>query len=60
MYENQFDYSERAALDPENPDIVYISTDVDPVTVSQLTSNTDNVRYYEISKGTTADQGNTW
>jgi putative BNR repeat neuraminidase len=60
LYENEFDYSGLAALDPDNPDVVYISTDADPVTEIPLISNTDNVRHYEIFKGLTADKGNTW
>lgn len=60
LYEIQFDYSGLAALDPDNPDVVYISTDADPVTEAPLVSRTDNVRHYEIFKGTTADRGDTW
>ena len=32
----------------------------DPVTEAPLISMTDNVRHYEIFKGTTSDQGKTW
>jgi hypothetical protein len=60
LYEIQFDYSGLAALDPDNPDVVYISTDADPVTEVPLISSTDNVRHYEIFKGTTSDLGKTW
>ncbi len=60
LYEIQFDYCGLAALDPDNPDVVYISTDADPVTEVPLISNTDNVRHYEIFKGTTSDLGKTW
>lgn len=60
LYEIQFDYCGLAALDPDNPDIVYISTDADPVTEVPLISSTDNVRHYEIFKGTTTDRGKTW
>jgi hypothetical protein len=60
LYEIQFDYSGLVALDPDNPDVVYLSTDADPVTEVPLTSNTDNVRHYEIFKGTTSDLGKTW
>jgi len=60
LYEIQYDYCGLAALDPDNPDVVYISTDADPVTEVPLISNADNVRHYEIYKGTTADLGKTW
>ena len=60
LYEIQFDYSGLAALDPDDPDVVYISTDADPVTEAPLISATDNVRHYEIFKGTTSDRGKTW
>ncbi len=60
LYEIQFDYCGLAALDPDNPDIVYISSDADPVTEVPLISNRDNVRHYEIFKGTTSDLGITW
>jgi hypothetical protein len=60
LYEIQFDYSGLAALDPDDPDVVYISTDADPVSDVPLTSNRDNVRHYEIFKGTTSDRGETW
>jgi hypothetical protein len=60
LYEIQFDYSGLAALDPDDPDVVYISTDADPVTEVPLISATDNVRHFEIFKGTTSDKGKTW
>jgi len=60
LYEIQFDYSGLAALDPDNPDVVYISTDANPVTEIPLTSHLDNVRHYEIFRGTTSDLGKTW
>ena len=60
LYEIQFDYSGLAALDPDDPDVVYISTDADPVTEVPLISAFDQTRHYEIFKGTTPDRGKTW
>ncbi len=60
LYEVEKHYSGLVALDPRNPYVVYISTDVDPATGIQLISDTDNVRHYEIFKGTSADSGETW
>lgn len=57
---NAADYAGLAALDPDNPDIVYISTDVDPVTGTALISNADAQRHHEIFKGVTDDLGATW
>ena len=47
-------------MNPDNPNVVYISTDADPVTEAPLISKMDKVRHYEIFKGTTADSGDTW
>ncbi len=60
LYEAEFHYSGLVALDPDNPDIVYISTDVDPVTEAPLISQVDHERHYEIFKGTTPDSGESW
>ena len=60
LYEVEKHYSGLVALDPDNPDVVYISTDADPVTDAPLISTADNVRHYEIFKGTTPDSGQTW
>ena len=60
LYEVELNYSGLAALDPDDPDAVYISTDADPVTESPLISEADSSRHFEIFKGTTADSGATW
>ncbi len=60
LYEVEHHYSGLVALDPDNPDIVYISTDAHPVTETPLISSVDNVRHYEIFRGTTKDSGETW
>ena len=60
LYEIQFDYSGLAALDPDDPGVVYISTDAHPVTGAPLISATNNVRHFEIFKGISSDKGKTW
>lgn len=60
LYEDEQHYSGLVALDPDNPDVIYISTDAHPVTETPLISTRDNVRHYEIYKGTTTDSGQTW
>lgn len=60
LYEVERHYSGLVALDPDNPDVVFISTDADPTTDNPLISNTDQVRHYEIFKGTTPDSGQSW
>lgn len=60
LYSAEADYSGLAAIDPNNTDRVYISTDADPVTGKPLISKADNKRHYEIYRGTTADGGATW
>ena len=60
LYEKEFHYTGLVALDPDNPDIVYISTDAHPVTEAPLISSADNERHYEIFRGTTPNLGQTW
>ncbi len=60
LYEAEFHYSGLVALDPDNPDVVYISTDADPVSDTPLISSTDQLRHYEIFRGTTTDSGESW
>ncbi len=60
LYEKEFHYTGLVALDPDNPNIVYISTDTNPVTEIPLVSNADNERHYEIFRGSTNDSGKTW
>jgi hypothetical protein len=54
------DYTGLAALDPNNPDVVYVSTDADPVTGTPLVSRADGQRHHELYRGTTRDAGTTW
>jgi hypothetical protein len=53
LYESEADYTGLAALEPANPNRVFISTNIDPRTDRKLS-------YYEIFVGTTADDGATW
>lgn len=53
-------YTGLACLDPQNLDVVYISTDADPVTGQPLLSKADGKRHYEIFRGRTSDGGATW
>jgi hypothetical protein len=60
LYAGEDDYSGLVALDPDNPDVVYISTDADPESGEPLISEADGERHYEIFKGVTADGGGSW
>src|SRR5438067_2522923 len=46
LYPDEDDYSGLGALDPNNPDVLYISTNADPVTGKPLISAADNKRHY--------------
>ncbi|MCO6046943.1 BNR-4 repeat-containing protein [Aeoliella sp. ICT_H6.2] len=54
------DYTGLIAIDPNDVDTVYISTNSNPLTGTQLVSNADNQRHFEIFKGVTSDMGQTW
>ncbi|MBI2710841.1 MAG: VCBS repeat-containing protein [Actinobacteria bacterium] len=56
----EVEYSGLITLDPTNPDHVYISTNVDPLTGAPLVSGADGRVHYEIFEGRTADRGATW
>lgn len=53
FYSSEADYVGLAALSPNNPNVLYISTHVDPRDDTQLHKR-------EIFKGTTTDHGKTW
>ncbi|MHC4995487.1 MAG: BNR-4 repeat-containing protein [Planctomycetota bacterium] len=55
LYPGEDDYTGNLCLDPADPNTVYISTDVDPVTGSPQPSG-----HYELYRGVTADGGTTW
>jgi hypothetical protein len=60
LYPGEDDYTGLAALDPRNPDVVYISTDADPATGRPLVSQADGQRHRELYRGRTHDAGATW
>ncbi len=61
LYAGEDDYSGLGALDPNNPDLLYISTDADPVTGAPLVSAADGKRHYELFRGQRAPAGKwTW
>jgi hypothetical protein len=53
LYRNENDYTGLAALDPNDPNRVFISTNIDPLSARSLP-------HYEIFAGTTTDGGFTW
>ncbi|CAF1121299.1 unnamed protein product [Adineta steineri] len=60
LYAGEDDYSGLAAIEPDDPSIVYISTNSDPVTGNPLISHSDEQRHYELFCGKTNDGGQTW
>ena len=60
LYAREDDYTGLAALDPRDKDIVYISTNADPLTGKPLISCLDGERHREIFRGITRDGGKTW
>jgi hypothetical protein len=60
LYDAEPFYSGLVALDPQNPQIVYISTDINPVTGKELISTKDHKRHYELFKGITSNKGKNW
>ncbi len=60
LYPYEDDYSGLVALDPRRREVVYISTDADPVTGEPLISGADGQRHYELYQGRTSDGGATW
>jgi hypothetical protein len=60
LYRGEDDYTGLAALDPGEPNTVYISTDADPATGAALQSHVDHHRHHELFRGRTTDGGRTW
>lgn len=60
LYPREAHYTGLAALDPEDPDVVVISTDADPTTGEPLVSTADDRRHYELYRGETPDGGKSW
>jgi len=60
LYWNEDHYTGNIALDPSDPNTVYISTNADPNTGRPLSSRADGGRHWEIFRGSTSDGGRTW
>lgn len=60
LYPGEDDYTGLVALDPKDPNVVYISTDADPKTGKPLVSSADKQRHHELFRGRTGDAGKTW
>ena len=60
LYKGEEHYTGLVALDPADPDTLYISTDADPTTGAPLISAADQQRHYEIFAGRTRNGGITW
>ena len=60
LYPSEDDYSGLGALDPNNPDVLYISTDADPVTGAPLISAADQRRHYELFRGERTQSSGKW
>jgi hypothetical protein len=60
LYPGEDDYTGLVALDPNDPDVVYIATNADPLTGLPLVSAADRKRHYELFRGTSRDSGKTW
>ncbi len=53
LYSSEDDYTGLVSIDPSNPNVVYMSSDIDPRTDTGTSK-------YELYKGVTADFGATW
>jgi hypothetical protein len=60
LYVHEQNYTGLVALDPNDPDTVYVSTNSDPVSGDPLVSRADGQRHWEIFRGQTRDFGATW
>ncbi|UJR23955.1 hypothetical protein I4U23_026923 [Adineta vaga] len=60
LYAGEDDYTGLGAIEPDDPSIVYISTNSDPTTGNPLISQNDQQRHYELFSGKTNDGGETW
>jgi len=60
LYPFEEDYTGLAAIAPDDPSTVVISTNAHPVTGTPLISTADGQRHWELFRGTTDDHGKTW
>ncbi len=60
LYAGEDDYAGLAAIDPQHPDTLFISTNAEPATGAPLVSRTDGRRHWEIFRGASPDHGRTF
>ncbi len=60
LYDAQPHYTGLVALHPNDPNRVFVSTDVHPLTGVPLVSDGDRRQHHELFEGVTADGGVTW
>jgi hypothetical protein len=60
LYQDEEDFTGLAAVDPNEPSVVFVSTNSDPITGEPLINERDKVRRFEIFRGVSADEGATW
>lgn len=60
LYPGEDHYTGLAALDPEDPWVVYLSTNADPATGAPLVSAADGQRHWELYRADTDDSGASW
>jgi hypothetical protein len=60
LYPGEDDYTGLGAIDPQNVNVVYVSTDADPVSGAPLISRAVYRRHHEIFRGETSDGGESW
>ena len=60
LYANEDDYTGLGAIDPQDVNVIYISTDADIHTGAPLISPADGKRYHELFRGVTEDNGKNW
>lgn len=60
LYDREQDYTGLAALNPQDPDMMIISSNANPVTGAPLISKSDGKRHWELFEGNTKDGGKTW
>ena len=60
LYPGEDDYTGLAAIDPVAPNVIYISTDADPMTGKPLMTEADGLRHRELFMGRSYDGGRSW
>ncbi|MEX2395714.1 MAG: BNR-4 repeat-containing protein, partial [Balneolales bacterium] len=60
LYPLEDEYTGLITLNPADPNMVYISTDADPVSGEPLISEADGERHHEIFQGITKNRGKSW